>query len=338
MTIAIYSRKSKFTGKGDSIANQIEMCRQRAQQYLSAKGIPEADAKILVYEDEGFSGKNMDRPQFQRMLKEIRLKKFEYIEGSAPLDMKAFEEQKKVKLQDFDKMVEYLSTNGSRMKFLCDYLGDETTINYRNCDNTGEKKLSVMSTPEITQKLAEFFKNFSPVLEVGKTDSNLKNGVAGSLYSAQSVGKTISRCKYETHEDYPDFIFQIVEKAFHKHLSKIKYDLLLYVPSASSGDIMRNFAIRLAGKLKINISHNLAKSRQTTPQRELYSSISKKDNVKNAFVYQPTTDIYGQKILLIDDIFDSGNTIKEVGKMLTRLGAEIVVPLTIAKTVFGDKI
>ena len=26
--IVIYSRKSKFTGKGESIENQIEMCRQ----------------------------------------------------------------------------------------------------------------------------------------------------------------------------------------------------------------------------------------------------------------------------------------------------------------------
>ncbi len=72
MTIAIYSRKSKFTGKGDSIANQIELCRQRAQQYLSVKNIPEADVKILVYEDEGFSGKNTARPEFQRMLAAVK--------------------------------------------------------------------------------------------------------------------------------------------------------------------------------------------------------------------------------------------------------------------------
>ena len=72
MTIAIYSRKSKFTGKGDSIANQIEMCRQRAQQYLSLKNIPETDAKVLIYEDEGFSGKNTARPEFQKMMAAIK--------------------------------------------------------------------------------------------------------------------------------------------------------------------------------------------------------------------------------------------------------------------------
>ena len=65
--IVIYSRKSKFTGKGESIENQIEMCRQ----YIHAK-FPEAcDSDILVYEDDGFSAKNTDRPQFQQMLRAI---------------------------------------------------------------------------------------------------------------------------------------------------------------------------------------------------------------------------------------------------------------------------
>ncbi len=43
-----------------------------------------------------------------------------------------------------------------------------------------------------------------------------------------------------------------------------------------------------------------------------------------------------KSILLIDDIFDSGATIKEIGKMLTNKGAKIVAPLVIAKTVGGD--
>ena len=72
MTIAIYSRKSKFTGKGDSIANQIEMCKQRATGYLNQKNIPETDVKILVYEDEGFSGKNTARPEFQKMIAAVK--------------------------------------------------------------------------------------------------------------------------------------------------------------------------------------------------------------------------------------------------------------------------
>lgn len=43
----IYSRKSKFTGKGESIENQIELCRQYISVHFSQE---EADA-ALVYED-----------------------------------------------------------------------------------------------------------------------------------------------------------------------------------------------------------------------------------------------------------------------------------------------
>ena len=60
----IYSRKSKFTGKGESIENQIEMCRQYIATHYSEE---EAEA-ALVYEDEGFSGGTLERPKFKKMM------------------------------------------------------------------------------------------------------------------------------------------------------------------------------------------------------------------------------------------------------------------------------
>ena len=68
----IYSRKSKFTGKGESIENQIELCRQYIASHYSQQ---EADA-ALVYEDEGFSGGTLERPQFKRMMKNSQSTQF----------------------------------------------------------------------------------------------------------------------------------------------------------------------------------------------------------------------------------------------------------------------
>ncbi len=62
----IYSRKSKFTGKGESIENQIELCRQ----YIAAHYGQKAAENVLVFEDEGFSGGNLERPQFKKMMAE----------------------------------------------------------------------------------------------------------------------------------------------------------------------------------------------------------------------------------------------------------------------------
>ena len=65
---AIYSRKSKFTGKGESIDNQIEMCRQ----YIATTYSNEDAENALVYEDEGFSGGTLDRPQFKKMMEDSK--------------------------------------------------------------------------------------------------------------------------------------------------------------------------------------------------------------------------------------------------------------------------
>ena len=69
---AIYSRKSKFTGKGESIENQIELCRRYIE--MNGKGM-----QIEIYEDEGFSGGNLDRPQFKLMMKDARAGKLNRI-------------------------------------------------------------------------------------------------------------------------------------------------------------------------------------------------------------------------------------------------------------------
>lgn len=74
MKIAIYSRKSKFTGKGESIENQIQLCKNYAISRFDA-----TDKDFLVYEDEGFSGGNVHRPQFQILIKDAKRKKFDML-------------------------------------------------------------------------------------------------------------------------------------------------------------------------------------------------------------------------------------------------------------------
>ncbi|NLV86684.1 MAG: recombinase family protein [Clostridiales bacterium] len=66
--VAIYSRKSKFTGKGESIENQIELCRR----YIAAQYGERIAEEAVVYEDEGFSGGNMERPMFKKMMADAR--------------------------------------------------------------------------------------------------------------------------------------------------------------------------------------------------------------------------------------------------------------------------
>lgn len=73
--IAIYSRKSKFTGKGESIGNQVELCKEYVRSHFGEKSMNH----ILVFEDEGFSGGNLNRPDFKKMLKAAKERKFKAI-------------------------------------------------------------------------------------------------------------------------------------------------------------------------------------------------------------------------------------------------------------------
>lgn len=72
----IYSRKSKFTGKGESVENQIEICKA----YIKSKfDINVKDEDIIIKQDEGFSGKDVKRPQFQEMMALVKEKQVKMI-------------------------------------------------------------------------------------------------------------------------------------------------------------------------------------------------------------------------------------------------------------------
>ena len=74
-TIAIYSRKSRYTGKGESIGNQIDLCRE----YIRTHYGDAAAEHTVVFEDEGFSGGNLNRPDFKKMMTAAKERKIRTI-------------------------------------------------------------------------------------------------------------------------------------------------------------------------------------------------------------------------------------------------------------------
>lgn len=70
--IAIYSRKSKETDKGESIKNQIQMCKDYFTKQYN-------ECTFETFEDEGFSGGNTNRPEFQKMMLLAQHSKFDIV-------------------------------------------------------------------------------------------------------------------------------------------------------------------------------------------------------------------------------------------------------------------
>lgn len=69
-TIAIYARQSILKEDSLSIEIQTETCQTKINQAYS-------NAKVVVFEDRGFSGKNTNRPQFQALVEEIEQNKID---------------------------------------------------------------------------------------------------------------------------------------------------------------------------------------------------------------------------------------------------------------------
>lgn len=131
-------------------------------------------------------------------------------------------------------------------------------------------------------------------------------------------------------------------------LDKIKKDqgrswIVTAVPLHPTRQNWRGFnQSELLGKLfafKLGLKYEtvLKRVRNTTPQMKLLSH-ERKQNIKNAFelagsnqfsaVSRQLSDV---NILLIDDVWTTGSTLKECGYMLKRGGAESVWALTIAR-------
>ena len=70
--VAIYSRKSKQTDKGESIETQINLCKDYIKRIF-----PNEEIKILLYnEGEGFSGGDSERKKFNELIRDAKNKKY----------------------------------------------------------------------------------------------------------------------------------------------------------------------------------------------------------------------------------------------------------------------
>ncbi len=303
--------------------------------------------KALLSRNEIIKATNMKQTEVSVILSDLmeqgivneqqgNSKKYFYNPDAPEPDFSKFELLRRSQHEELEKMINFTALKTCRMQYLCNYLGDDSQGECGICDNDMNKVLPADITEELALKLEEFMETYFPLLEVKTQRSKIVDGVAASYYGVSNVGAALHFSKYGAGGDFPDWLLTLTLKAYRKHYGSTEFDLLVFVPPTESGDLVKHFAEKLASTLKIPFSDKLKKSTHTEAQKLLHSGISKRENVHGKFIYESPEEIAGKKILLIDDIFDSGHTMKEIGSYLTSLNAEMIAPLVIARTVGGD--
>jgi len=93
--------------------------------------------------------------------------------------------------------------------------------------------------------------------------------------------------------------------------------------------IAKGISKRLHRPLLIN---TLIRTRYTTPQVNL-TAREREKNIKGAFSVIDGEDIQGKDIMLIDDVFTTGATVRECSKVLRKAGAGNIYVITLARSV-----
>lgn len=297
----------------------------------------------LLTETEIINRLNIERDKFQivktdlieqNIIREITISKrkmFEYIFGAPAFNSGMLEEFLAAKLADLKSMRRYIETERSRMNYLCEFLGDPSDKTPANCDNTALRKLYVLRTARWDEKIQEFRDNF--YLELDLATECMVKGIAASYYGFSTIGSIIHLCKYQKAGDYPDYLLKLTLNAFRQQFGEQHFDLIVYVPPTRSGNLVKNFAEKISQTLQVPISHNLIKHRRNHQQKIFKNNYLKRENVKNVFIFREPEEIKGKNVLLIDDICDSGATLKEIGEIFRTIGVSKIAPVVIAKTI-----
>jgi len=232
-------------------------------------------------------------------------------------------------------MQNYAELKDCYMVYLTTYLGDQDDYHCRTCGQCQASNFpQIRPSLRMYQAVMHFLdEGFSPSIE---KRSMHQAGWSLSYHSKTSIGQLVRASKYEEAGPFPKSLVSRAVDVVRTRYPLETIDGIVSLPPTRSGILVETFARQVADLLGLKYLSVLTKVRQTQEQKNLTNRVQKADNVKNAFVVHFPEQVAGRTLLLIDDIYDSGYMLREVGLTLMLAGAQAVYPLTITRTAHSD--
>ena len=272
-TIAIYSRKSRYTGKGESIGNQIDFCRE----YIRTHYGDAAAEHAVVFEDEGFSGGNLNRPDFKKMMTAAKDRKFKAIVVYR-LDRISRN------ISDFSSLIEELGRLG------IDFVSIRESFDTSSPMGRAMMYIASVFSQLERETIAERIRD--NMHELAKTGRWL-GGTTPTGYASESVksitvdGKTKKACKLKLLPDEAEIIYKIFDLyEQYDSLTMTETELLRQGIKTKTGRSFTRFSIKSILQNPVYlIADKDAYQYFVDNEAELFSPESDFDGVRGVLAY-----------------------------------------------------
>ena len=172
------------------------------------------------------------------------------------------------------------------------------------------------------------------LLKINRPDTPYLNGIhIASNYQDAVLKKALWMLKYQGVKQLAKPLAELVRERIWK---KLETENWLVVPVPLSKNKLRhrgyNQAEMIAGELSGDVRADiLFKKFHTKSQVEVKNKEERLANIVGSFEIKNPETIKGKKIILIDDVFTTGATMREAKKVLKEAGAKKVVGVVVAR-------
>lgn len=163
--------------------------------------------------------------------------------------------------------------------------------------------------------------------------------VAATDYEEEVIKKIIWQLKYQGWQSMANPLAKLMTKSLRQSGIMEGSDwLMVPMPLHKSRQRNRGFnqSELLAELVALEMSlvwnnEGLKRIRNTMPQAEMIDWTDREKNIGGAFHIEKPELFQGRRIILVDDVFTSGATLREAARVLRLAGAKQVVALVVAK-------
>lgn len=259
---------------------------------------------------------------------------------AAQLDFSEYEAIKTQKLQELYEIRTYAQGQSCYMEYVCHYIGGQTSTECGVCGVCRKDYFPPIRPSERMQSVVAHFldEEYLPHIDARGDEYGMMHEAGWSLayHGTSHIGKLVSMSKYDHGGPFAlSLVMRAVEIIGARYPTHI-LNGVISIPPTKGTMLVEMFARQVANMLGIEYLPLLVKTRETQKQKRLTNRVQKAANVKDAFSLLRPDLVVGRTLLLIDDIYDSGHTLREAGRVLLQAGVQATYPFTITRTFHSD--